>query len=394
MGPMASAIAQRAERWRVVEPASGWPREMRFEHTIDLSGDSGDPVLPENVLAAVEASLDQGETHYTDRPGVPALRKAVAAKLAALQGVTVDAGSGVVISNGGREGVFVGLQVLASAGDEVLAPELRPAFVDEGVRLSQATLVPVPLRAADGFAMTAAQIKSRLTPKSKLLLLVNPATPSGAVLSAEEIGRIADLVAEHRLTVIADESLDEGLGQHARHVSLASVPAAAPHTLTVCSFSYLYGLASWRVGYFAGPKELVTPVRDLKQAITICTSAMAQFAALEAMTGPQGWVEARRAEMDAKRALVLAALDELGLPHSQPQATPYVFVDVRSSGKKAEPFACWLLSEARVAVLPGPVFGAKGEGWVRISLWPTMSDLEQAMRRLKWALNVRAGGAA
>jgi aspartate/methionine/tyrosine aminotransferase len=376
----------------MVEPRSGWPAQSGFQSAIDLSRDLAAGFLPDRILEAVETSLDQGETHYTDRPGVPGLRQAVAKKLADQQGITVDPGGEVVISAGGQVGVFVGIQVFTNPGDEVIVPSLRPGYVDEAAALAQAKLVPAPLKVEGGFRLQASAVESCLTDKSRVLLLANPANPTGAVLSADEVDKLAALAAKHDLTVIADESLDESLGTEARHTSIAAHPEAAGRTLLAGSFSYLYGLASWRVGFFAGPKELVTPVRDLNQAITICTSAMAQFAALEAMTGPQVWLNKRRMLLDRKRALAVAALDAMGLKHSQPQASPYLMVDISGTGRSSEDFATWLASITKVSVTPGTRFGPDGEGYVRLSLWPSLTEVEQAMRRIAWALGRETGG--
>jgi aminotransferase len=360
---------------------------------LDLSREYAGAPLPENVMAAVEASLDRGETHYTTRPGLPALARAIAEKLGREQGVTVDPALGVVISTGGRESLFVAIRVLAQPGDEVLVPALRPAYIDADIGLAQAIPVPVPQAAAASFQVTARAIRACLTDRTRLLILGNPANPTGAVIPAQEMAAIAALAQEHDLTVISDESLDESVAGQARHTSIASYPQAADRTLIVGSFSRLYDLAAWRVGYFAGPKEIAQPVRDLKQAMTICTSAMAQYAALEALTGPQDWLARRRAEIDRKRAFVLAALDGMGLPHSNPVATPYVWVDVRPAGRPADSFASWLLAEAGVALKPGTHFGPQGEGYARISLWPTLTQLERAMRRMRRALGEDNGGA-
>jgi aspartate/methionine/tyrosine aminotransferase len=206
------------------------------------------------------------------------------------------------------------------------------------------------------------------------------------------MARIAALVQEHELVVIADESLDESLNGEASHTSIVSFPEAAQRTVVVGSFARLHSLAAWRVGYFAGVRSLVMPVRNLRQAMTICTSAMSQYAALEAITGPQDWLLQRRAELDAKREYVLAALDGMGLPHSRPAATPYLFVDVRGTGRSSEKFAAWLLGQAGIITVPGSRYGPQGEGHVRLSLWPSFSELERAMRRLRQALLQGVGG--
>lgn len=359
------------------------------DEILDLSSEYDGGILPEHVIAAVEDSLDQGETHYTTRPGLPALARAVAQKLNREQGLGVDPALGVIISTGGREGLFAATQVLTGPGDEVLVPALRPAFIDADIRLAKAVLVPIPQTSEDGFQIKAKSIHACLSDKSRLLLLSNPANPTGTVIPAEELKTIAALAEAHDLTVISDESLDDSVDGEARHTSIASYPEAAGRTLVVGSFSRLYDLASWRVGYFAGPKEIAQPVRDLKQAMTICTSAMAQYAALAVLTGPQGWLARRRVEIDKKRDFVLAELEGMGLSHSKPTATPYVWVDVRSIGFPSDEFASWLLAEAGVAVTPGRHFGSQGEGYVRLSLWPSLTQCELAVGRMGEALATR-----
>jgi len=400
-GPMAAALARRVSDWRVTPSPQGQPGQSGFDGILDLSTDYGPGVLPHDVIRAVVLSLDEGETHYTTRSGLPALAQAVAHKLESEQGFTVDPATEVVISCGGQEGIFVALQVLTQPGTEVLVPALRPAFIDEAIRLAGGAAAPVPLLVDDGYVMTADQIRKVMTadqirkalgPKSRVLLLRNPSDPTGAVIPAGEMARIANLAQKHDLTIIADESLDESLDGDVRHTSIVSFPEAAQRTVVVGSFSRLHALASWRVGYFAGARSLVTPVRNLRQAMTICTSAMSQYAALEAVTGPQGWLLRRRTELDAKRQYVLAALDGMRLPHSRPVATPYLFVDVRSTGRSSEEFAGWLLGQAAVMTVPGSRYGSQGGGFVRLSLWPTFSELEQAMRRMRRALRKGVGG--
>ena len=384
---MAAAIAERASGSLAADRALGRTASGVFDTTIDLSQDAVNPGLPDHVFEAVDASLDAGETHYTDRPGLPALRQAAADKLAAEQNLHLNPGKEVVISCGEQEGVFLALQAWVKPGDEVLIPNPGPAYLAEAVRLSGGKAVPVLLSADNGFGLQATQVEQVITPRSRVLVLVNPADPTGAVISADEMARIAAVVKAHDLRVVSAEGMDEALAGdvlhgHAQHRSIASFADAPNRTLVVGSFSKLYGLASWRVGYFAGPQALVTPVRDLKQAMSICTSAMAQYAALAAMTGPADWLLARRAGLAAKRAGVVQALETMGLPHSQPQAGPFVFVDITSTGFTSAEFARWLLAEAQVSVSAGAQYGSQGEGFVRISVWATPSEVEQAMRRM------------
>lgn len=383
--PQAFVSKRVIDLWREPNDVGGLPGVSR-RPVIDLSRDYDLGTVPNHVSAAVIRSLERGETHYTNRPGLPALMEAVADKLERQQGISVDGESEVTITCGGREGVFLALHALVESGRHVLVPALRAEWVDRAIRLADCTPVPIVSSSDCQDPMTADDIRRGLSDGTGALLLLNPSNPTGRIMPPGEASRIATLAKERDWLIISDESLDESLEGSVRHKSIAAFPDAKARTVMVGSFSFLHNLAPWRVGYMAGVESLLGPVRSLKRGMTLCTSAMAQYAALQSLEGPQDWLAQRRSRLDERRAFLMDALDDMHLAHSDAEATPYLFVDIRESGRNSEAFAAWSLGETGVVVLPGGLFGPKGEGHVRLSLWSPLSELTDALARWRAAL--------
>jgi len=347
---------------------------------VDLADDELDRAAAPHIVEATVAALERGETHYTDRAGIPPLRAAVAARVAAEDGVTYVPQGEVLICGGGREALFVAIQMLVESGDEVLMPDLAPAAFVEGVRLAGGVPVLVPTRAAEGFALRAEAVAARITPRTRLLLLASPAAPSGGVTTGADLAALAELICRHGLYLIWDETYrDYAFGVERRHP--ATLPGMWERTIVVGSFSTRYAMAGWRAGYILGPAPLLRTIAMLKQSLTICSPAPSQWAALAALTGPQDEAEAAVREVATRRATALRALDALGLACGG-AGTPYLFVGVRGLGVTGGEFADAALREAGVRVLSGDVFGAAGTGFVRLTLGVPTAILALAIERL------------
>lgn len=350
--PMARAIAQRAWRWRVLDDSRPTP-------SLDLSQDIVETMPPPHVLTAAKEALDRGETHYTDRPGVPELRQAVAELLHNEQGLAVEGKNGVVITCGGREALYVAAQNLVQPGDEVLVAPLRPAGVDEVIRIAGGRLVEAsagPDQA--GFA-------ANITDKTRLVIIASPDNPRGVMLDTAATERLAQALEGRTTAVIWDQSLLEPHpGQPTPH--LAAFPTLAARTVTIGSLSFAYGLGPWRVGYLAGDANFIKTMRDFKQALTICTTAVSQFAALAALTGPQAWVETLAQERLARRHAVTEALERVGARVTA-GVGPYVWADVAPLGLDGDQ-ATARLADRGIRVTPGATFGPAGQMFIRVTL--------------------------
>ncbi len=372
-------VARRARAWlapAVAEPAPALP-------VIDLASGELDRAATPQIGRAVAEALDRGETHYTVRPGIPPLRRALAGRIAAEGGPEYDPAREVLIACGGQEGLFVATQMLVAPGDEVLVQDPGYPAYREAVRLANGVPVPVPVRAGDRYALTAAAVAAALTPRTRLLVLVSPGNPTGGVTPRAELEGIAALARERDLRVICDETYRAFVFDGAEQVSFAALPGMRGRTVTIGSFSATYAMGGWRAGYVVGEPALLHPVTALKQALTICSPAPSQWAALAALEGPQDEPAAAVREVAARRAVVLPALATLGLPTGDPQGGYHVFADVRATGLTGREFAQVALRDAGVRVVPGDRFGAGGAGGVRLSLVRPVPVLEEALARLR-----------
>jgi aminotransferase len=373
-------VAERARQW-IADDTSGAPLPPALP-LIDLGpGELDAPAAP-HIIAAVAAALDRGETHYTARPGIRPLREALAATLADESTVHYDPETEILVSSGGQEGLFVAVQMLVHPGDEVLlADPGYPSYAD-AVRLAGGIPVPVPVHPTDGVGLSAAALAARCTPRTRLLILVTPDNPTGAVIGREEMAKIAALAVERDLLVLFDEIYKAFRYNGAEHVPIAAFPGMRERTVTVGSFSKQYAMTGWRVGYVAGASSLLQPITDLKLALSICSAAPSQWAALAALTGPQDATEWMRAELAERLPAALTGLETMGLPHSKPQGAYYVFVDIRPTGLSSAACARLFQERAGVRMLPGHLFGPGGEGFLRLALALPAPVIREAMARL------------
>jgi aminotransferase len=263
----------------------------------------------------------------------------------------------------------------------LLADPGYPTYGD-AVRLAGGVCVPVPVDPTAGVGPTAAAIAARLTPRTRLLVLVTPDNPTGAVIGREEMAKIAVLAVEHDFLVLFDEIYKAFIFDGAAHVNIAAFPGMRARTVIVGSFSKEYAMTGWRVGYVAGAAHLIQPITDLKLALSICSAAPSQWAALAALTGPQDAVAAMRSDLQERRAALLPALAAMGLAHGNPCGAYYAFADIRSTGLSSAECARLFLERVGVRALPGHLFGPGGEGFLRFALSQPAPAIREAMTRL------------
>jgi aspartate/methionine/tyrosine aminotransferase len=377
-------IARPAER---ATPATG-------RDTIDLSGDDLGLPTPVHIREAAKRALDEGATHYTTRPGLDPLRRAVAEKLQRVNGVAVDPQREVLITCGAQEALFVALHLVLERGDVALIPQ--PARPDYAAitRLAGGQVRAVSARSEAGFAVDPDEVAHRLTRRSRALILSSPAVPAGTVLDTAALKRLAEIAIAQDLVVIADESHEPFVYDGAVHRSIAALPGMAERTLTINGFSLAYAMAGWRVGYIAGPARLLGPLQQLKQALSICSPAVSQYAALAALTGPPDPVEEARRIVAERRNAALGALERAGVPHARPVAGYYILIDGRATGRGGMALARWVARETSVRLAPGRAFGALTDSWLRLSLTATPEQLSDAARRLGTVLGTRVAEVA
>ena len=342
----------------------------------------GDPDLdtPAHIVAAGQEALAKGATHYTHPLGIPALRQAIADNILAHGGADY-APDQIVVTPGGQQAMFVIALGLLDPGDEILVPCPGYNPYHQAAELAEATTVHVRTSMATNFCLTAEMVEAAITPKSKILVLINPNNPTGTVTPPDEVRRIAEVARKHDLIVISDEIYARLTYGNHQVQPVAALPGMAERTITLSGMSKAYAMTGWRVGYFAGPPDLIPALAEINHAFAISTAAVSQHAALAALTGPQDCVEEMRQTYDARRRQLLAGLDALGIPYAEPQGAFYVYANVASTGIGATAFCERLLREGRVLMYPGGIYGDYTDDFVRMSL--TTHRIPEAMARMK-----------
>ncbi|MEU2059711.1 pyridoxal phosphate-dependent aminotransferase [Streptomyces sp. NPDC013455] len=392
-----------ASRFSRIQPSATFAvlervHAMRAEgiDVLDLGGGEPDFDTPAHVVEAASAALHAGHTHYAPSRGLPELLTAISEKLERENGIVARRDKEIIVTPSAKHALFISLMALLEPGDEVVIP--TPSWVSYASMAHLIGAVPVsaPLDPGTGFRITREALERHVTPRSRVLLLNTPNNPTGRALSREEAEVVSAFVQEHDLLVIADEIYEKIIYDGTRHVSLASLPGCAERTLTVNGFSKAHAMTGWRLGYVAGPDDLVREVLKAQQHSVGCAGTFIQHGGLAALTGPQDEVTAMTREYAARRDLIVAGLNRLpGVECARPEGSFYVFPDIRGTGfATSAEFAAWLLDEARVAVTPGSAFGPGGEGHVRLSYATSRDVIDQALDRMGDALARRANGYA
>ena len=353
-----------------------------LENVISLAIGEPDFYAPEPVIQAGIESLRQRQTHYAPDPGLLELRQAVGRHLARLYQVRYDPEQELLITVGVSEALNLALIALLDPGDEVIVPEpCYPAYLAQ-VMLSGGVPVPVPTGVETGFQVTAAAIEQACTPRTKAIILGNPANPTGAVLSRANLEQVGQLAARRNLVVIADEIYDR-LVYGVPHVCFAALPEMQARTVLLGGFSKAYAMTGFRIGYAAGPAEIIAAMRKVHQYTIITVATTVQYAALKALEAGESFVEQMVSEYDRRRRLVVAALNAMGLDCFEPQGAFFAFPSIARSGMSDVEFADRLLSEERVAVVPGSGFGRSGQGFIRLSYAAAYPKVEEALNRIE-----------
>jgi aminotransferase len=363
-------VARRATAWVAAAVASA-PR-------LDLSRDDLARPAARHIVQATIDALDRGATHYTDRTGIAPLRAAVAARFAEQDDLVYDPRGEILIAGGGHEALFVATQMIVGPGDEVLIVEPAPPAFAEGVRLAGGVPIPVPTYAEDRFALKADVVRERITPRTRALIFASPSVPAGGVTTGGDLVDLAKVARAHDLSIVWDETYRDYVFGNSAQANIAALPGMRERTIIVGSLSARHAMSGWRAGYVVGPAALVRPITMMKQALTICSPAPSQWAALAALEGPQGEADAAVREVATRRAAARRALALLGLS-GVGAGSPYLFIDVRALGITGRAFADLALREAGMGLMPGDTYGAAGVWHVRLTLDAPAETLREAI---------------
>ena len=338
---------------------------------------------PWHIREAGIYSLEQGRTFYTSNSGLMELRQEVSSYYSRRHGLIYDPKSEIFITVGGSEAIDMAIRAMCDPGDEVIIPE--PCYVSyvPCVALAGAVPVTIPLKEENEFRLTAQELLEAITPKTKVLMLAFPNNPTGAIMNRENLEAIAKICIEKDILVVSDEIYSELTYGNEEHVTIASLPGMQERTVVINGFSKAYAMTGWRLGFVAGPSEIIPQMLKLHQYAIMCAPTTSQYAGVEALRNGDDDIKKMRESYNQRRRYLIKELNDMGLKCFEPLGAFYVFPSIQSTGMTSDEFANKLLAEEKLAVVPGTAFGACGEGFVRISYAYSLDELKEAIGRIK-----------
>lgn len=353
-----------------------------MEDAISLGVGEPDFDTPWHIRDEGIYSLEKGRTFYTSNSGLKELRTEIANYMKRTQDITYDANKEIVVTVGGSEAIDIALRAMINPGEEVLIPQ--PSFVsyEPCAVLAGAIPVIIELKAENEFRLTAEELRSAITEKSKVLILPFPNNPTGAIMEKDELQAIADIVKERDLFIISDEIYSE-LTYNGSHVSIASLSGMRDRTVLINGFSKAYAMTGWRLGYACAPENIMEQMTKIHQFAIMCAPTTSQYAAIEAIKNGDEDVAQMRESYNQRRRFLMHAFREMNLECFEPFGAFYVFPCIKEFGMTSEEFASRFLTEEKVAVVPGTAFGDCGEGYLRISYAYSLDNLKIAIDKLR-----------
>jgi len=350
---------------------------------INLGIGQPDFPTPENIVEAAVKALRDGHHGYTPATGLPQLREAVSADLHRRFQTEVNPDN-VLIVPGGKVTMFTAILMFGAPGVDILYPDPGFPIYRSMIEFTGANPVPIPIREENGFAFDAAETLNLITPETRLIILNSPANPCGGVTPKAEIDTLVAGLANHPdVAIMSDEIYDQMLYDGEEHVSLLTYPEIRDRLILLNGWSKTYAMTGWRMGYSVWPDGLYDKARKLAVNAWSCVNAPAQYASIEALTGPQDAVAAMCVEFDKRRREVVRQLNEIpGVSCITPKGAFYALPNISATGHKAKPLASALLEQTGVATIGGPDFGILGEGYIRLSYANSLPNITEAIGRM------------
>ena len=359
-------------------------KKMAMEGSDVVSFGAGEPDYdtPGNIKEAAIKAIKDGFTKYTPSSGTVELREAISRKLKKDNSLDYTH-SQIVVSNGAKHSLNNIFQAICDSGDEVIIPSPYWLSYPEMVKMAEARPVFVNTNAKNNFKITEKELEGAITKKTKAFILNSPSNPTGCVYEMDEIKAIAKLAVKHNFFVISDEIYEKLIYDGKRHISIASLGKDIYDlTLTVNGLSKSYSMTGWRIGYTAGPSDVMKPISDLQSHAASNASSISQKAALEALTGDQKFISDMRGEFEKRRDMIVEMVNGIkGMSCVKPEGTFYLFCDISKLGLGSIEFANRLLEEAKVAVVPGKPFGA--DSYIRLSFATSQKLIEKGIKRIE-----------
>ena len=327
-------------------------------------------------------SLEKGRTFYTSNAGLKELKMEICNYMKRKQNLEYNYNDEVIVTVGGSEAIDIALRAMLNPGEEVIIPQPCYVSYEPCTILAGGVPVIIDLKAENEFRLTAEELEAAITDKTKCLILAFPNNPTGAIMTKEDLEKIAKVIIEKDIIVISDEIYAE-LTYGREHVSIASLPGMQERTILINGFSKAYAMTGWRLGYACGPANIIGQMTKIHQFAIMCAPTTSQYAAVEALKNGDEDVKEMREAYNQRRRYLVNAFREMGLECFEPFGAFYVFPCIKEFGMTSDEFATRFLEEEKVAAVPGTAFGNSGEGFLRISYAYSLDNLKIAMERFK-----------
>lgn len=348
-----------------------------------LSGGEPDFNTPERIKAEGIKAIQNNMTHYTPAAGLMELREAISRKLLKENGIIADPKTQIIVTSSGKLALYQALVSFLEPGDEAMLLEPNWVSYKEIVKMTGATCVSVPLRHEDNFRITRDILESKLTDKSKMVIICNPCNPTGRVFTEEEIQTLADFVDEHDLLLVADEIYEKLIYDGHRHISVGAIEKVKDRVITLNGFSKGYAMTGWRLGYSVASASLTKVMMKMQESTVTTSAAMVQKAAVVAFDCEDD-VQYMVADYKRRRDFIVNSLNEIPCIHCpMPEGAFYIFPKIDYKGMNSFELCDYILEKANVLVAPGDVFGEGGEKCIRIAYPASMETLEKTAERFK-----------
>ena len=358
----------------------------KMDDVIPLGRGDPDFHTPKHIVEAAKKALDENKHHYTPPNGLPELRNAISKNFKEKYSLDYNIDE-IVVTAGVQESIALAMLSLLERDDEVLITSPRFTTYDLTVRMCNAIPVPIPTYEKNNFALMPDIIEQKITNKTKLIVLVSPNNPTGAVTPPENIKKIADIAIKHNLIVIADEIYADLIYENHEHLSIGTLANMKERTLTLNGFSKTYAMTGWRIGYIAGPEDIAVKMSEIRHSLSINSCTFSQYGALAALEGPQEEIIKMKEEYNLRRKFCMRALDEIGFTYGDPGGAFYIYTNVSKSGLSASNFCKKLLENTGVLLFPGTLFGDEEDKYIRLSYLQPIEKIQESMKRIKGFIN-------
>ncbi len=358
-----------------------------LDNAISLGVGEPDFLTPWHIRNTAIDYLDKGATRYTANAGLAALRAEICDFYARKYNIEYNSKTEALVTVGGSEGIDMAIRSVISPGDDVLLVE--PCFVCYRpiVEICGGNVITINTKAEDNFKLTADEIEAAVTPKTKLIIMLYPNNPTGAVMRKEDLVKIIPVIKKHDLLVLTDEIYSALTYGNEAHTSIASLPGMKERTIVINGFSKTYSMTGWRLGYALAPAEIISQMTKLHQFAIMSAPTNSQYAAVEALKNGDADIEKMREEYDLRRRYTVSRFNEMGLTCFEPEGAFYAFPSIKSTRLSSDDFCERLIMDKRVAVIPGNAFGDCGEGHIRVSYCYSIDNIKKAADRIEEFVN-------